>query len=225
MDILDIPVVLIARQYNAYLDTMRTLDLEIASEYLVMAATLAHIKSRLLLPPEPGEDGEPAEDPRAELSRQLLEYERYRKAAEALAELESGRDLVFVRPGPPPAELAVQFTIKVELTDLVRAFERVIRQLEAENRVEVIRREDFSIQDLMQRIMERLAEGAALSFRSLTAACRTRLERIALFLALLELVRIGAVQAWQPAPREDITLERGAADGPPADGGPEVRSA
>lgn len=215
MDILDIPIVVIARQYNAYLDAMRRLDLEVASEYLVMAATLAHIKSRLMLPPEPGDDGAPADDPRAELTRQLLEYELYRKAAESLAALESGRDLVFVRPGPPPPELAGQFTIKADLTDLVRAFERVVRQLEAESRVEVIRREDFNIQDLMQRILERVTGGAVLSFRALASVCRTRIERIALFLALLELVRLGSVIAYQEAPREDIRLEPGVAS--PAD--------
>ena len=79
MDILDIPIVQVARQYNAFLDAMRELDLEVAAEYLVMAATLAHIKSRMMLPPDPSEEGE-AEDPRAELSRQLLDYERYRRA-------------------------------------------------------------------------------------------------------------------------------------------------
>lgn len=207
MDILDIPIHVIARQYNEYLDAMRHLDLEVASEYLVMAASLAHIKSRLLLPPEPGEEGQPPEDPRAELSRQLMEYEKFRMAAESLAALESERDLVFVRPGPPPPELAGQFTIKADLTDLVRAFERVIRQLEAEDRVEIIRREDFKLQDMMQRIIDKLKDAPVLSFRALAGVCRTRIERIVLFLAVLELVRIGAIVAFQAAPREDIRVE------------------
>jgi segregation and condensation protein A len=207
MDILDISIVVIARQYNEYLDAMRELDLELASEYLVMAATLAHIKSRSMLPPEPGEDGQAAADPRAELTRQLIEYERFRKAAEGLAALESGRDLVFARPGPPPPDLAGEFTIKADLTDLVRAFERVVRQLEAEDRVEVIRRDDVKVQDMMQRILDDLVAGAPLSFRALASRCRTRVERIVLFLALLELVRIGSVSAWQAAPREDIRVD------------------
>ncbi len=208
MDILNLPIAIVARQYNEYLDRMRQMDLEIAAEYLVMAATLVHIKSRLMLPPEPGIDGEPAEDPRAELSRQLLEYERFRRAAEGLAVLESGRDLVFGRPGPPPPELAGEFTIRADLTDLVRAFEQIVRRLEAEERVEVIRRDDFKVQDMMQRIVEGLDQARTLSFRRLAAACRTRLERISLFLALLELMRLGAVSAWQTAAREDIQLER-----------------
>ncbi len=207
MDILDLPIVEIARQYNAYLERMREMDLEIASEYLVMAATLAHIKSRMLLPPDPAEEGEEAEDPRAELSRQLLEYERYRKAVEELAALESGRDLVFSRPGPPPPELAGEVTIRADLDDLVRAFERVLRRLEADERVEVIRRDDYPVRGMMERLLARLRPGRSLSFRALLEECRTRLERIVLFLALLELMRLGAVTAWQPALRADIRLE------------------
>jgi len=207
MDILDLPIVEIARQYNAYLERMREMDLEIASEYLVMAATLAHIKSRMLLPPDPAAEGEEAEDPRAELSRQLLEYERYRKAVEELAALESGRDLVFSRPGPPPPELAGEVTIRADLDDLVRAFERVLRRLEADERVEVIRRDDYPVRGMMERLLARLRPGRPLSFRALLEECRTRLERIVLFLALLELMRLGAVTAWQPALRADIRLE------------------
>ena len=207
MDILDLPIVEIARQYNEYLERMRQLDLEIASEYLVMAATLAYIKSRLLLPPEEEEEGEPAEDPRAELSRQLLEYERYRKAVEELAALESGRDLVFARPGPPPPELAGEVTLRADLDDLVRAFRRVLARLEEGDRVDVIRRDDYPVKDMMERLLGRLRPGGALSFRELLEECRTRLERIVLFLALLELIRLGAVAAWQPGPRADIRLE------------------
>lgn len=207
MDILDIQVYVIARQYNEFLDAMRQLNLEIASEYLVMAATLAHIKSRLMLPPETAEDGQPTEDPRAELSRALLEYERYRKAAEELSALESGRDLVFARPGQPPADLAGAYTMRVDLHDLVRAFERVIARLEAGDGVELIRREEFKIQDMMERIVSSLRTSAALSFRAVLASCRTRLERVVVFLALLELVKLGAVAVWQESPRSDILLE------------------
>lgn len=207
MDILDIPILEVALQYNDYLDRMRELDLDVASEYLVMAATLAHIKSRMMLPPEPGEEGEPAEDPRAELTRQLVEYEKFRKAAEELAALESGRDLVFSRPGPPPPELEGVETIRADLQDLVAAFERVLRRLEAGEQVEIIRREDFKVQDMIQRILDRLESAGALSFLTLIGECRTRLERIALFLALLELIKMGAVEAWQAALRGDIRIQ------------------
>lgn len=206
MDILDIPIFEVARQYNAFLDTMRELDLEVAAEYLVMAATLAHIKSRMMLPPEPGEEGQ-EEDPRAELSRQLLDYERYRRAAEELATLESGRDLVFSRPGPPPAEFEGCVTIRANLSDLVGAFERVLDRLESTDRIEIIRREDFRVQDKMQEILESAGGRARTSFRELLAVCRNRLERVVLFLALLELIRIGGASARQDQPRADIEIE------------------
>lgn len=206
MDVLNLPIAEVVRQYNSYLDHMRELDLEVASEYLVMAATLAHIKSRMMLPPDPSEESDP-EDPRAELSRQLLEYERYKKAAEELAALESGRDLVFSRPGPPPAEFADAVTIRADLTDLVQAFERVLARLEAEDRVEIIRREDFRVQDKMQVILDRIAAHSRLSFIELIRDTRTRLERVVLFLALLELIRVGGVTIWQPLVRGDISIE------------------
>ncbi len=207
MDLLDIQVHVIARQYNEFVDRMRKMNLEVASEYLVMAATLAHIKSRLMLPPEPSELGQPMEDPRAELTRALLEYEKYRKMAEELAALESGRDLVFVRSGAPPSELAGTFTIKVELQDLVKAFERVLSRLEASEGVELIRREDFKIQDMMDRVLGLLGIEGSISFRSVLSMCRTRIERVVIFLALLELVKMGAVSVWQEAPRDDIRVD------------------
>ncbi len=207
MDILDLPIAEIVRQYNAYLDRMRELDLEVASEYLLMAATLAHIKSRVMLPVESGEGEEGGEDPREELSRQLLEHERFRKAAEELAALESGRDLVFARPGPPPKELAGEATIRADLGDLVRAFERVLERLEGEERVSVIRREDFKVQDKMQAILDRLARDGSISFSELIGLARSRLERVVYFLALLELIRLGAVQAWQAVLRGEIRID------------------
>ncbi len=208
MDILDIPIVEIARQYNVYLDQMTELDLEIASEYLVMAATLAHIKSRLLLPPDPDEAAEGEEDPRAELTRQLLEYERFKKAAEELAVLESRQDLIFSRPGPPPPELAGAVTIRADLTDLVQAFERILRRLEAQDQAYVVRREDVKVQDMMDRLVSKLEGERVLSFAELLAHCRTRLERVVLFLALLELIRLRSVTAFQSSWRDDIRVEK-----------------
>ncbi|RMG43268.1 MAG: segregation/condensation protein A [Acidobacteria bacterium] len=206
MDILDIPIVEIARQYNAYLERMRELDLEIASEYLLMAATLAHIKSRMLLPPDPEAEGV-EEDPRAELSRQLLAYEAFKKAAEELAALESARDLVFTRPVPPPREFAGEVTVRAGLTDLVRAFERILARLEAQESTVVVHREDVRLPDMMQRLLDRLEQRRRFSFREMLEECRTRLERIVLFLALLELIRNGVARARQAHWREDILVE------------------
>ncbi|MDQ7086717.1 MAG: segregation/condensation protein A [Acidobacteriota bacterium] len=206
IDILDIPITEIASQYNAYLDQMRELDLEVASEYLVMAATLAHIKSRMLLPPDPAEEG--AEDPRLELAMQLLEYEKYQKAAEALGVLETSRELMFVRNAPPPEELAGVMTLEVDLDQLVGAFEKVLARLESEDLNQVIRRENFKIHDMMARILASLEQDGRASFRDLVEACRTRLERIVLFLGLLELVRLGNVTAQQAGWRTEILIRR-----------------
>ncbi len=206
LDILDIPIVQIARQYNEYLDAMRRLDLEIASEYLVLAATLAHIKSRMMLPPDPMEEEEV--DPRQELVDQLLEHEKYKRAAEALGELDSSRDLIFTRSGPAPAEFAGCVTMEIDLDQLVTAFERVLSRLEQEDLNQVIRREDFKIQDMMERIVGRMASGRALRFSDLLDECRNRLERIVLFLALPELVRLGTVSAHQEVARGEIDIGR-----------------
>lgn len=204
MDILDIPIFEIARQYNRYLDQMHQLNLEVASEYLVMAATLAYIKSRMMLPPDPtGEE----EDPRAELTRQLLEYEKYKRAAEELEALEGRQDLFFGRPGPPPRELAGEFTIRAGLNDLVLAFERVLVRLEKDDLRYIVHREDFKVEVLMQRLIDRLERNPVVSLRALLADCRTRLERVVLFLALLELVRQYKVVAHQPDWRSDVSIE------------------
>jgi len=104
VDIADIPIVTITEQYQSYLEAMQQLSLEVAGEYLVMAATLMHIKSRMLLPPDPvsEEEGEEAEDPRAELAQQLIEYQRFKQAAENLQAMDSRRSLIWTREGVPP---------------------------------------------------------------------------------------------------------------------------
>ncbi len=205
LDILDLPIALVARQYNAYLDEMRRLDLDVVSEYLVTAATLAHIKSRMMLPPDPLDEQE--QDPRQDLALALIEYEKYKKAAEALGEIDSSRELIFVRDGAPPEEFAGEMTLRVELGDLVRAFERVLGRLEADELNQVIRREDFKVQDMMERIISSLEHHRELSFGSLLERCRNRLERIVLFLALLELIRLGSVAAHQDGFRQDIRMK------------------
>jgi segregation and condensation protein A len=211
LDILDIPIVDVARQYNAYLDRMRELDLEIASEYLVMAATLAYIKSQMLLPRPQSEEGE--EDPRQELVDQLLEYEKYKKAAESLGAMDGRRDLLYVREAKPPEDLAEVETVQATLSDLVCAFERVLERLESEDVNQVIRRDNFSISDMMERLVQVVPPGGRASFRDMLSVCRSRLERVVMFLALLELVRLGTVTASQRSWREDI--EVGASQTPP----------
>jgi segregation and condensation protein A len=125
VDILDIPIATITAQYLEYLEVMRTLNLEIAGEFLVVAATLLHIKSRMLLPAEETEEGEAGEDPRRELVQQLLEYQQFKEAGRALRALEEERSRVFTRESlGPAAEERTDFPLEVSLFDLVAALRR-----------------------------------------------------------------------------------------------------
>ena len=123
VDITNIPILEIAAQYDAYLELMREMDLEIAGDYLVMAATLVHIKSRLLLPPDPTLPEEEArDDPHAELTRQLLEYQRLKQAAENLQAIDSVRSLIWTRDATIPHEFDGEELLAVEQFDVIAAF-------------------------------------------------------------------------------------------------------
>ena len=211
-DIYDIPVARILEEYLAVLEAMRELDLDVASEFLVMAATLAEIKSRMLLPrPEDSDEEEEGEDPRAELVRRLVEYERMKAAAERLgARPVLGRD-VFARPWPSP-DLedveAPEAPLEADLIQLLLAFREVLAEA-PEDFVEDVARDRMSIQEAMQEILDlfrRLPPGTGLSFRDLVPPRSPRSRVITAFLALLELVRLRAVRAVQAAPFGEIRL-------------------
>ena len=208
MDVFDIPVVEVARQYADYIDLMREMDLEIAGEFLLMAATLAHIKSRLLLPVEKVE-GEDAEDPRAELTRQLVDHQKYRMAAENLQALDAVRSLVWVRPARSFPEFQVEPELVVDLYALMGAFKRLVDQLSAEQRLRTPR-ERVSVAEKIEWIRARLESAESMPFLELMGELRSRAEMIATFLALLELVRQRAVVAHQRTPLGEIWISRGA---------------
>jgi segregation and condensation protein A len=196
VDIYDIPIARIADQYLEVLGVLEQLNLDLAGEYLVMAATLMHIKSRMLLPPVEGEDEE-EEDPRAELVQQLEEYRRFREAAAHLAERDVlGRD-VFARPaaarpaestGPPPLR-------ELTLADLVDALREVLKRLPSES-AHAVEGERISVADRIPWILGRLRDGVV-EFEDLFPPGASRREVIVTFLALLELVRLRAVRAVQ----------------------------
>ncbi|MCX8071833.1 MAG: segregation/condensation protein A [Candidatus Binatia bacterium] len=204
VEITDIPISAITEQYLQYLDLMRELRLDVAGEFLVMAATLMLIKSRMLLPPDE-EDEEEEDDPRHELVQQLLEYQRYKEAALALAERPLlHRDVFVRRPDkelqPPPG------TVRVGLWDLVEA----LRQLLARRQPEPVHRvvlEPVSLRACAERMLSRLAKHRRLQFDELFEAGASRLEIVATFLALLELVRLGAVAAVQAHWQAPIEIE------------------
>jgi segregation and condensation protein A len=198
VDVADIPIAAVTEQYLGYLDLMRDLNLDIAGEYLVMAATLTLIKSRMLLP-SPEADGEEEADPRADLVRQLLEYQRYREAAQGLGARPLLRRDVFTRePGAegiepePDARPAVRVTI----WQLMEAFRGVLRRARPDP-VHEVQAEAVSLPDRIRGILWSLRVARTLSFDSLFDESATRGFVIVTFLALLELIKMGAVEAVQ----------------------------
>ena len=210
IDIYNIPIALITEQYLEYLDIMRSLNLDLAGEYLVLAATLIHIKSRLLLPPVEGEEeGEEGEDPRTELVRQLLEYQAFKEAALSLeARPLLDRD-VFTRGAPAEepaaAEQEEEVMIEVGVFELVQAFRRIIAGLDQTEDM-AIDTEKMSLTDRINEIMERLTEEKELTFTDLLGERTDRKRIVYTFLAILELMKLRMVRAYQSGPFGVIRL-------------------
>ena len=198
VDVRELPVAQITEQYLGYLDLMRDLSLDIAGEYLVMAATLTLIKSRLLLPsPEPEEDEEA--DPRADLVRQLLEYQRFREAAESLGERPLLRRDTFTREPsaeglPPEPEGAPR--IKVTLWELMEAFRAVLKRAEPDP-VHQVEGEAISLRARIDGLLQTLGVARQVTFESLFGEQPTRGYVIVTFLAVLELMKQHVVEALQ----------------------------
>ena len=199
-DIYDIPIAALTEQYMAYLAEMRRFDIEVASEFLVMAATLLLIKSRMLLPKTPKEAEEDEEiDPREELVRRIVEYQRYKKVSLEMAE-RAEEESRFV--GRAPAELPVRLAPPqgLSVNDLWEAFRRVLEvKRELTIPEAIVAHEEYRVEDQMQMIVERLlaSEDGATSFEDLFLT-GTRDELVATFLALLELIRRRIIVVRQP---------------------------
>jgi len=210
ISITDIPIVEICRQYDGYLGLMHEMDFEIAGEYLVMAATLMHIKSRMLLPAEPAAAGAQPEDPRAELVRQLLEYQRVKAAAVMLRDRDDLQADIFTRGhgGEDPLDPFRQETrLDVSLFDLLTAFKRLAESLGG-SRPLLVHRDEISVAEKIAWLLDRLESSDSLHFQTLIAELPARGDRIAAFLAILELVRLRLVTARQNRPGGEIFLMR-----------------
>jgi segregation and condensation protein A len=198
VDVTNIPVAVITEQYLAYIEMLRELNLDVAGEYLVMAATLTLVKSRMLLPSPAGDDEEEA-DPRADLIRQLLEYQRYREAAQHLGESPLlGRD-VFAREQSADGIEAVddgRVAVRATMWELLEAFQRVLKRAEPEP-VHEVAAEAVSLKDCVQRVLSILGVARSVTFESLFDERSSRAQIIVTFLAVLELMKIGAVEAVQ----------------------------
>jgi segregation and condensation protein A len=197
IDIYDIPIAAITAQYLEYLELMKELNLDIASEYLVMAATLAYIKSKMLLPsPIEDTEEETEEDPRKELVQRLLDYQKFKKAAEKLEDREIlGRD-VFARSGAEEKE-EDEVEVEVNLFDLIEALKGILKKVEAQDKILDFTKEKIAIKDKMMEIIEQLKAVKYVIFQDLFFSAEDRYEIIITFIALLELIRIQKVRAVQ----------------------------
>lgn len=201
VDITDLPIALLSEQYLQYLELMRQLDIDVAAEYLLVAATLAHIKSRMLLPFAGGEDEDEGADPRAELMRRLAEYARFQEAARTLSERPRlGRDVFTsgLSPAVDVPEREAQLT--VSLFALVEAMGRVLAKLPAEERGHHVLLERFTLSDRMLFVMDSLravGEGSVLFEDLLSDGAVSRERVVVTFLALLELAKIQALLLFQ----------------------------
>lgn len=195
LDILNIPIAGITAQYMEYIDLMQELRLELAAEYLLMAAMLAEIKSRMLLPRH-HEDEEDENDPRAELVRRLQEYERFKQAAEDIDSLpREGRDTFMIQTQPPEVEQERPLPTVV-MKDLMHALRDVMKRAEL-NASHHIQRESLSIRERMTTILSRIQESEFASFESFFKSGEGRLGVVVTFIAILELVKQSMIQIVQ----------------------------
>jgi segregation and condensation protein A len=227
IDIHDIPIARLTREYVATLEEMQKLDLNVAGEFLVMAAQLMVIKSRMLLPvPETaaGEEGE-VEDPRSELVARLLEYKQFKEAAQSLGERELLQREVFGRMGVESAARHAaekvareeEGALDVNLYDLLRAFQRILDEL-PENAVREIQREEVSVVQKMNEILDHLEGRESVPFHEFFAKGRSKMTVLATFLAMLELAKIRSILLRQASLFGEIYIYR-RPDVPPVPGG------
>ncbi len=206
LDILDIPVAEITRQYVDYIQAMHEMRFELAAEYLVMAAILAEIKSRMLLPRPPNEEGL-EEDPRADLVRRLQEYERYKQAAEDIDALpRQERDTSFTAAQHVPDHKVEREPPAVDLREMLLALHDVLKRAELFTQ-HAIRRDALSVRQRMSELMTRLADGAFHRFESLFEAEEGRLGVVVTFLGLLTLAKEQLLEIVQEAPMAPIYVK------------------
>ena len=198
LNILDIPIAEITRQYVEYIEVMKELQLELAGEYLLMAAMLAEIKSRMLLP-RPEEEEEEEEDPRAELVRRLQEYERFKKAADDISELPRlERDLYIANAEAPERKITTELP-DVTMKELLLAFHDVLKRAEMFSNLH-LQREPLSVRQRMSEILARITASSFSSFADLFDPEEGRMGVAVTFIAILELLRESVIEVAQAEP-------------------------
>jgi segregation and condensation protein A len=209
IDIYDVSLERITRQYLEYLQAFKELNIELAGEFIVMAANLIYLKSRSLLPvdQQPPEEDAGEDDPRWDLIRQLIEYKKFKEAAGQLHLRELEQERIFARAGGSSPDRDQPLRLgEVGIFQLINAFQTVIKRVEARHDVQEIFGERFSVSEKIDIILKRVAGSAAVRFSDLFGAVVSRVEVAVTFLALLELIRLKQVRAIQRSIFDEIEI-------------------
>ena len=208
IDIYDISIERITRQYLEYLQAFKELKIDIAGEFVVMAANLIYLKSRSLLPldQQPPEEDAEEDDPRWDLIRQLIEYKKFKEAAAELYDRALEQERIFIRDNGSPVSDGPLPLHEVGIFQLIHAFQEVIKRADAREDLGEIFAERFSVSDKIEKILERVGNGGSVRFSELFGQIVSRVEIVVTFLALLELIRLNQVRALQRNMFDDIEI-------------------
>src|SRR5579871_3920355 len=212
VDIYDVNLTQLATQFIEYIEVMRSLDLEIAGEFLVMASTLMYIKSRELLPLDQqvqAEGEEEGEDPRWELIRQLVEYKKFKDAAAQLQVLEARQENVFARvPIKPEFAPETPGRPEVSLFDLVNAVSSILKRIQVKDDARDVFADKWTVSEKLEHIMKSISQRGNIKFADLFEGAMSRTEVVVTFLALLELIRLKQITALQAEAFGEIEIHR-----------------
>lgn len=204
LNIHDIPISIVVEQYLQFLELMKFLDINIASEYLVMAATLINIKSKTLLPKDPVPE-EPEVDPREELVKKLLEYEKFKEASGFLKEKERERLKYITRPNQEDPEREVY--LEASIFDLISAFKSALKEVPRDIFFEVIK-DEFTVEQKMHDLLHLFLAKETVSLHELFSSAKSKLEVVVIFMAILELIRLREIVAVQKTLFGPISVAR-----------------
>ncbi len=211
LNIYDIPIAEVTEQYLKYLELMKLLDLNIAGEFLVMAATLLQIKSKMLLPAEETPEVQEEEDPRAELVRRLLEYEKFKEIAEELRKKEIEQRDIFKRPKVQINDLSAQGSGEVyfeaSLFDLITAFSQALEEIPKNLFYEVIK-DEFTVEEKVHQLLHLMLVESSVSISRLFTQAKNKIEMVVTFLAILELIKMKEINARQKGLFGEIEIYR-----------------
>lgn len=212
IDICDIPIAEVTEQYLGFIEMMKMLNLDVVGDFLVMAATLMQIKSKMLLPPDPLEEQEQEEDPRDELVQRLLEYKRFKEIAEELKDKESKRQDLFARRldediARELKEEAKEVYFEVSLFDLINALTKALKKIPQDSPYELTE-EEYTVDEKVHSILHILVNQPQIRMSYLFNQARNKLEAIVTFIAVLELIRLKEITVIQKRLFDDIELAR-----------------